>query len=178
MNRTVSPMKSSQIELMINYFLKADDDFLRGMGADPSKLPSVDEWRKAIEVDFARAVESKQLFYVVWYANAVPIGHSNINKIVFGQEAFVHLHIWSLEQRRSGNALLYFTESIRIFFEQFQLQRLYCEPYAYNPAPNKILPQVGFELIKTYDTTPGLINLHQTVNLWKLEREFFSSSLT
>ena len=44
------------------------------------------------------------------------------------------------------------------------------EPYAQNPAPNRILSKVGFELIKTYDTTPGWISLHQTVNLWELSR--------
>ena len=140
------------------------------MGADRRKLPSATDWHQILEQDFARPIKSKQFYYIVWEADAVPIGHSNINKIVFGQEAFVHLHIWQLQHRRSDNAHHYFAKSIAIFFELFQLQKLFCEPYALNPAPNRILSKVGFELIKTYDTTPGWINLHQTVNLWKLNR--------
>lgn len=29
------------------------------------------------------------------------------------------------------------------------------ELYALNAAPNKILPKTGFQLVKTYETTPG-----------------------
>ena len=100
MDRTISPMKMSQTGMMIDYFLSADDDFLRGMGADPSKLPSATDWHRILEEDFARPIKSKQFYYIVWEADGVPIGHSNINKIVFGQEAFVHLHIWQLQHRR------------------------------------------------------------------------------
>ncbi len=38
-------------------------------------------------------------------------------------------------------------------------------------APNKVLKNLGFELIRTYDTTPGWINFHQTVNRYELQKE-------
>jgi RimJ/RimL family protein N-acetyltransferase len=171
MNRTIQPMDLSQAELMIDYFLSADDDFLRGMGADPNKLPQADNWIHVLEEDFSRPFETKRLYYITWMADDVPIGHSNINNIVFGQEAFVHLHIWQSQHRRSGSAEFYLASSIERYFEQFDLKKLCCEPFADNLAPNKVLPKVGFQLIRSYEATPGTINFHQRVNRWELERK-------
>jgi len=50
-----------------------------------------------------------------------------------------------------------------------------CEPYALNPAPNKILKKVGFTFIKIYETTPGWINFKQKVNQYEFGKEMLSS---
>ena len=83
----------------------------------------------------------------------------------------MHLHIWNAANRQSGCATQLLPQSIIQFFERFDLQELYCEPYARNPGPNRTLPQVGFRLFRTYETTPGWIAFHQPVNLWVLDRE-------
>jgi hypothetical protein len=45
----VRPFSSrEEYELMLDYFLKADDTFLRGMGVDRLKLPEREEWLDAL----------------------------------------------------------------------------------------------------------------------------------
>ena len=171
MKRRIREFEIGDINLMISYFREADHDFLEGMGADPSKLPPADEWRDILREDFGRPVEQKEFYYVIWEVNGESVGHSNINKIIYGQEAYIHLHLWTSAHRKSGHGAYFVNESISRYFEKFQLQNLFCEPYVLNPAPNRTLPKIGFELVKTYETTPGWINFKQQVNRWVLTRE-------
>ncbi|MEM7345033.1 MAG: GNAT family protein, partial [Chloroflexota bacterium] len=122
-------------------------------------------------VDFEQPLAQKKFYYVLWELDQAPIGHSNINKIVYGQEAYMHLHLWHSQKRKGGHGTFFIQESINRYFELFHLQNLFCEPYALNPAPNKTLAKAGFELLKTYETTPGWINFNQPVNRWVLTKE-------
>ncbi|MDU6731579.1 MAG: GNAT family N-acetyltransferase, partial [Bradyrhizobium sp.] len=47
---------------------------------------------------------------------------------------------------------------------------LFCEPHAYNTAPNRALQKAGFRYVKTYKTVPGPMNYHQAVTRWMIER--------
>jgi RimJ/RimL family protein N-acetyltransferase len=167
----VREMQLRETNLMIRYFLTADLTFLNRMGVDPKKLPSEVQWFELLREDFARPIRQRHFYYLVWEANGVPIGHCNINKIVFGEAAHMHLHIWDSGHRRSGCATQLLRPSIACFFETFRLGVLFCEPYALNPGPNRILPKLGFHLVRTYETTPGWITFHQPVNRWVLEGE-------
>lgn len=141
------------------------------MGVEQKKLPRPEDWRKLLLEDLDRAIPHKHYYYLIWELEGCPVGHSNINKIVFGQEAYLHLHLWEPGKRRSGHGTSFIRESIDRYFENFDLQNLFAEPYAMNPAPNKILAKIGFEFLKQYDVIPGWINFHQTVNRWGLSRE-------
>ena len=171
MNRTIRALESSDIDQIIDYFLTADHDFLAGMGVNPKKLPDADSWQSLLNQDLTRSLPDRQFYYLIWELDHRPVGHSNINKIVFGQEAYMHLHLWQSQNRQAGHGIYFISQSISKYFQIFDLQNLFCEPYALNPAPNKILAKVGFELVKTYETTPGWINFQQTVNRWVLSRE-------
>lgn len=155
---------------MIRYFLEADAAYLAGMGVDVDKLPGEAEWFGLLKEDYARPMEQRAFYYLSWQVDGVSIGHCNINKIEFGRSAFMHLHIWTAEHRRRGCAANLLPLSIRHFLERFELQQLFCEPYSMNPAPNRALPKAGFELVKTYETTPGWIAFHQPVNRWVIDR--------
>ena len=170
MNRAIRELDSNDINQIIRYFLQADEGFLRSMGVDPHKLPDASVWKKLIEEDLAHSIADKQFYYLIWELNHHPVGHSNINKIIFGQEAYMHLHLWQACDRKTGHGLYFIQQSISKYFEAFNLQWLVCEPCTLNPAPNKMLEKVGFELVKSYETTPGWINFQQTVNRWVLSR--------
>ena len=120
---------------MIRYFVEADADFLAGMGADSNKLPSASAWFELLEGDFTRPFEQRQFYYLIWLLDGEPIGHCNINKIEYGQSASMHLHVWSTEQRMRGCATQLLRPSIVQFFERFELQELYCEPFVENFTP-------------------------------------------
>jgi RimJ/RimL family protein N-acetyltransferase len=171
----VRPIAESDFENIVDYFLKADKDFLAGMGVDTTKLPKREDWLKLLVNEYRQPLEKKQFFYVIWLQNNIPVGHSNINKIIFAKEAYMHLHMWGRDNRRKGAGLEFIKMSLPHYFSKFELQTLYCEPYALNPAPNKTLEKAGFEFIKTYDTTPGWINFHQSTNRWRMDLTKYKS---
>jgi RimJ/RimL family protein N-acetyltransferase len=90
---------------------------------------------------------------------------------VFGEQAYMHLHLWNSGFRQKGSGAILVQKSLPYFFENLKLKTLYCEPYTLNPAPNKTLEKIGFELVKTHVTIPGTLNFEQEVHLWKLTRE-------
>ena len=166
-------MKSKDAELIVRYFLDASPDFLKGMGVDPARLPSFDEWIEKLNADLAKPMEEKEFFYVIWLFENKPIGHSNINKIVFGQEAYMHLHLWTADRRAKGIGTSLVRLSLPYYFRNFKLNELFCEPHAHNPAPNKTLEGLGFQFEKEYETIPGWINFHQPVKRWRMTKNGF-----
>lgn len=161
----------SDFESVVDYFLKSDKDFLLAMGVEISKLPSKEEWLNVLTSDFYMGNEKKSFFYVTLLLNNEPVGHSNINKIVFSEEAYMHLHLWQKQIRQKGIGFDLLQMTLPHYFDTFKLKKLYCEPSAFNPAQNKALEKLGFYFIKSYDTIPGWINSYQTVNRWCLAVE-------
>jgi [ribosomal protein S5]-alanine N-acetyltransferase len=157
-----------ELERVVEYFLNADEPFLRGMGVDPSLLPNRDTWLARLEADLARDDRAKRTCYVGWIHNGVPIGHSSISDISFGEEAHIHLHMWRSDLRKAGLGTEFFKRSARTFMDRFKLKRLICEPFAGNPAPNRVLTKAGFRRTRTYRTVPGPIAFEQEVNRFEL----------
>lgn len=168
---SIRPLELDEARLIPEYFLAMNDAQLRGMGVDPPKLPTLDEWTQILFKDFSRPIKEKHFFYLLWLIDGKIAGHSNINKIEYGDHAFAHLHLWNAENRKQGFGVELLKLSAREYFARFDLKSVFSEPFAGNPAPNRTLPKAGFELVKTYDTLPGWINFHQTVNRWQLKRD-------
>jgi RimJ/RimL family protein N-acetyltransferase len=167
----VKPFSSSaDYERMLDYFLTAEESFLHGMGVDPQRLPQREAWLAALLPDLLRPDAQKQTFYLGWDCDGARIGHCNLNPLTYGEQAHVHLHLWDVRARHAGFGTEFLRQSIRIFFQRFALQRVYCEPYAENPAPNRVLAKAGFRFIERYRTTPGLIQFEQEVNRYLIER--------
>jgi RimJ/RimL family protein N-acetyltransferase len=153
-----------EYEQMVDYFLDADDKFLQGMGVDRSRLPPREDWISSALRDHDRPNCEKERAYVAWSLDGVAIGHSSINRIQMGREAFIHLHLWSRVHRRAGLGIRFFQLSVGQFARDFSLERLYCEPSAENPGPNRVLLKSEFRFLKRYRTVPGTINFEQDVN--------------
>lgn len=154
---------------MIQYFQSADAALLELMGVDRARLPTTEAWLARLLPDLSRPPSEKQTYYLGWWLDGLPMGHSNANQIRFGEQAFVHLHLWRAPLRRAGLGQRFFERSLRIFIAELALRRVICEPHAENPAPNTVLRRAGFRLVRRYRTTPGIINLEQDVNRWELE---------
>ncbi len=170
---SVREIEEEDIDLLIAYWLTADHDFLRGMGVDIKKLPDAVDFRRQLEDQLHAGYEEKKSYCIIWLLDGNPAGHSNVNKIVYGEEAYMHLHIWYEEERSMGLGLQYVKETLPYFFNNLRLKKICCEPYALNPAPNKTLEKLGFKFIKEYTTVPGWLNFEQPVKLWELSREDF-----
>lgn len=165
----VRPFTSAvEYEAMIDYFLNADDAFLRGMGVDRLRLPARETWLQNVLQDHEQPDERKDRLYLAWGYDGVQIGHSSVNRIKTGEEAHFHLHLWRSDLRKSGLGIQFCRKSIELYFDRLGLQRLWSEPYARNPAPNRTLLRLGFELVRQYRTVPGPTAFEQDVNLYRL----------
>lgn len=175
-NLSVREIKKSDVSLIIDYWYHADDAFLINLGVDINKIPSKEKWQAMFMEHISQPYQKKKSYCIIWQVDGIPAGHSNVNKIVFGQEAYMHLHLWKNEFRKLGYGTEFVKMTLPFFFENLNLKNLYCEPYALNPAPNKTLEKTGFEFVKEYVTIPGFLNFEQKVNLWKLSYKKFKKN--
>jgi RimJ/RimL family protein N-acetyltransferase len=72
--------------------------------------------------------------------------------------------------RRQGLGAECIRQSATIYFERLRLKWLFCEPNAFNTAPNRALQAAGFRYVKTHRTVPNPLNYHQAVTRWVMER--------
>lgn len=112
----------------------------------------------------------KKAYALIWEADGKAIGHTNVNPINYGKEAYMHIHIWYEEERKKGYGLNLINMSLPYYFKNLNLERVLCEPYALNAAPNKTLEKAGFSFVKEYITIPGSITFEQPVKQWKMLR--------
>jgi len=170
MQLSVREMKLSEVNLVIDYFLNATPEYLDGMGVDPSRLPTREAWHAKLEVELALPLRRRQWFPVIWLLEREPVGYSSCDRIEFGGQANMHLHVIRPELRRQGIGAECVRNSVEIYFENFRLKRLFCQPYALNVPAHRTLQKAGFKYVKTYMTVPGPINYHQPVTQWVIDR--------
>ncbi len=140
------------------------------MGLDPSRLPPREQWRERYVREYEQPIELRKTYLVAWLLDDRPIGFSTSDKITFGEQANMHLHIVDAERRGQGIGTQCVKRTADIYFDVLKLKRLFCEPNAFNVAPNRTLQNAGFTYVKTHMTVPGPLNVHQAVTRWVLER--------
>jgi len=173
MNVNVREMQMVDIQKIVDYFHETETEFLEAMGVDKRKLPNRDLWIEKLKIEYDKKLENKELYVIIWLFDDEPIGHSNISKIKFGNSATMHLHIWKNDNRKKGLGLEFLKRTIPMYFENYELTKLICEPYSKNVAPNKVLQKAGFTFIRSYDTIPGPLNFYQTIHRYELSAEEF-----
>ena len=170
---SVREMKESDIQHIVDYWMNAKPDYLEGMGADINKMPPASSFFNMLYQQLKTPLTKRKAYVLIWELDTKPVGHCNLNPVQFGNEANMHLHIWSSGHRKRGIGVELVKQSIPYFFHNFHLKVLFCEPYALNPAPNKTLEKVGFTYVKEYSTIPGSINFEQLVKRWQLTKQDF-----
>ena len=171
---SVREIQKEDIDFLIHYWLESSPEFLIGMGVDLNKLPTKDGLTKMLSKQINTPINKKLSYALIWLVDNQPVGHSNVNNIIFGKEAIMHLHLWQSKNRQKGIGTELVKKSLPYFFKNLKLQQLFCEPYALNSAPNKTLKKIGFEFEKEYKTIPGSLNFEQIVKRWKLTRERYN----
>ncbi len=167
---TVREMELAEVDLRINYFHDSSDEHLRTLGVDRARLPAREAWRSFYEEDYARPMPERESYSVVWELNGRVVGFSSTDRIVFGQEAFMHLHILDPTRRQQGLGADFVRMSAETYFRALQLQRLFSEPNAFNTAPNRALQHAGFRYLFTHEARPSSINFMQVTTRWVLDR--------
>ena len=170
---SVREMHADDVQSIIGYWQNSPDDHLIGVGVELGKLPDEQTMHSGISSQLDQAPEEKQAYALIWELDGKPVGHSNINQIVFGSHANMHLHIWEMEIRKLGYGQEWVRMSLPFYFTNFELDRLICEPMQTNHGPNNLLPKLGFTHDKDYITIPGSHCYEQKVSRWILSREKF-----
>ena len=165
---SVREITAEDVDNIADYWLQSDPEYYYSMGCDLTKFPSRSEWKEMLFHQLSMDYRHKKSYCIIWLLNGQAVGHCNVNKIEFGLEAYMHLHIWTKKKKKKGYGEEFVKLSLPYFFKNLKLVRLYCEPYSLNPPPNKILPKIGFEFVKSYRCIPGFLNFEQEVNLWHL----------
>lgn len=167
----VRELRLDEAAVRINYFHDSTDEHLRKLGVDRNRLLSPDAWYSWYEQDYARPVEQREQYALAWDLDGEVVGFSSVDRLEFGREAYMHLHIVDPERRATGLGTEYVRRSARMYFEVLELDRLFCQPNAFNLAPNRTLQRAGFRYLHTYETTPSAMNFYQPVTLWVLHRD-------
>jgi RimJ/RimL family protein N-acetyltransferase len=167
---TVREMTVEEVDLIVGYFHNSTPEHLETLGVDPTRLPAPEAWRDRYRREYTLPINQRATLLVIWLSSDQPIGFSTSDKIVYGDRAHMHLHIVNPDNRRSGVGVACVRKSADIYFERLKLKSLFCEPNAFNVAPNRTLQKAGFKYVKTHMTVPGPLNYHQAVTRWVIER--------
>jgi RimJ/RimL family protein N-acetyltransferase len=167
---TVRPMTLQETAHIIAYFHAAAPEHLEMLGVDPARLPPVSQWQRFYEQMFDQPVEQRGSYLVSWFYDDQFLGFSTADKIRIGQQANMHLHITNPSLRQQGIGVECVKQTVELYFQTLKLKQLFCEPHAFNEAPNRTLQKAGFKYVKTHMTVPGPLNFHQAVNCWMIER--------
>ncbi|MBA3706737.1 MAG: GNAT family N-acetyltransferase [Bacteroidetes bacterium] len=170
---SIRELQEKDIDSLVNYWHESDSSFLKSMGVDINKLPSREALRVSLLGQIKTPIELKSSYCIIWLLDNKAIGHSNTNPTQFGEEAYMHLHLWNAETRTKGLGTKFVIMSLSHFFEKLKLKRLFSEPYALNPAPNKTLKKLGFSLVKEHTTIPGPICFKQPIKRWEMTNHKF-----
>ncbi|HEY0280968.1 MAG TPA: hypothetical protein VGC32_22110 [Solirubrobacterales bacterium] len=82
----VRPMRLEEVDLRIDYFHDASDEYLEHLGADRARMPSRDAWRAYYAEDFARPLAERETYNLIWEVDGRAIGFSSVDHITFGEE--------------------------------------------------------------------------------------------
>jgi RimJ/RimL family protein N-acetyltransferase len=167
---SVREMRLDEAEIRIAYFHDASDEYLQTLGIDPGLLLSRTAWREFYETDHARPLAQRESYTLMWELDERIVGFSSLDRITFGEQAFMHLHIIESSHRRAGMGTEFVKLSAATFLRVFELPRLYCQPNAFNVAPNRTLQRAGFRYAFTRQMQPSAINFPQPITRWVLER--------
>ena len=170
MTLTVREMMSSEVNIIIQYFQDSTPEHLETLGVDPSRLPPAQSWRERLQRECTLPIDQRTMMLVIWLSDDQPVGFSTSDKIRYGEQAHMHLHVTEPERRHQGTGVECVRRSADIYFERLKLKRLFCEPNAFNVPPNRTLQKAGFKYLKTHMTVPGPLNFRQAVTRWVMER--------
>lgn len=166
MTITVRLMTLPETAEIIAYFHTATPEHLEVLGVDPTRLAQATQWQRLYEQMFDQPVDQRSSLLMSWLYDDRFLGFSTADKIRIGQQANMHLHIVDASQRKQGIGAECVRQTVELYFQTLKLKQLFCEPNAFNVAPNRTLQRAGFKYVKTHMTVPGPLNFHQAINRW------------
>ena len=123
---SVRELEKKDIPLVADYWCNADAAYLTGMGVEVSMKPTREQFTTRLEAQLALSYPEKQAYALIWEYDGKPIGHSNLNPVVYGKEGSMHLHIWESDMRKQGFGAGLIKMSLPFYFDNMNLFKIYC----------------------------------------------------
>jgi len=168
MKTEVRPLSSNELEKVVDYFLNftLEEDLLAG--ADRKNYPSREKWIKLLLEDAKQPLRKRRFFYLGWFLEGKLIGHCNINNIEFGEEAYIHIHLWDRTLRRQGLATCFLMKAVNFYFKYFTLHKIISEPKSDNIGSKKTLQKCGFSFLNAHVKKPDMLSIEHEVSHYEL----------
>jgi len=171
MELTVREMRLPETELIVDYFFRrSTPEHLGKLGIDAAQMATPDIWQEGFRREYELPIEERSGLFLIWLLDGAPVGFSSCDSVEFGESATMHIHVTEPERRRRGIGTVCTLQSVGIYFQRLKLKRLFCQPNAFNIAPNRMLQKAGFKYLETCMMKPGPMNFHQAVTRWVIER--------
>ena len=120
----VREIQITDIEPLLDYWFTADEDFLLSMGVDVNLMPERDQFKQMLLNQIDSDYTNKKAYCLIWEYNGRPVGHCNVNPLEFGNEAYMHLHMWQRADRQKGLGNQFVKLSTPFFFDKLKLKKL------------------------------------------------------
>jgi GNAT superfamily N-acetyltransferase len=132
MSLAVREMALDEVDLIIDYFNGATPEHLETVGVDPTRLPKRRDWQAGYVAEYRKPAKERSTLLVIWELDGVAVGFSTADKVVYGEQAHMHLHVVDPNRRGSGigsacvreTAMLYFA---MLYFDALALKLLFCD---------------------------------------------------
>jgi hypothetical protein len=99
------------------------------------------------------------------------IGFSTADKIVFGQEAFMHLHIVNPDLRQIGYGTKCVEETVKSILRPSSCNGFSASRMRSISGRTELFSARVSKYVKTHQTVPGSLNYHQAVIRWGLYKD-------
>ena len=103
MSLVVREMALDEVGLVIDYFHGSTPEHLETLGVDPTRLPSRRDWQARYEAEYGKPIEWRSTLLVIWEQDGAAVGFSTADKITYGEQTHMHLHIVDEGRRRPGS---------------------------------------------------------------------------
>jgi RimJ/RimL family protein N-acetyltransferase len=147
------------------------------MGVAIDRMPPAKQIRENLEPILSSPNNSAHSSVLAWCLDSEAIGHSSLKDIVPGESGNIHLHLWRADLRGRGHGPRFFCLAAIDFYDRFQLKRMWCEPKADNPAPNRLLQRLGFPLLSTRVGASSELSAICLLNRYDIQRRIAETCL-
>lgn len=171
MELTVREMHLPETELIVDYFFRrSTQEQLEKLGIDPARLGNPVMWQESFRLEYELPPAKRTGLFLIWLLDGKPVGFSSCDSIEPNESAAMHIHVTEPERRQQGIGTACTLLSVETYFARLGLKRIFCQPNAFNIAPNRMLQKCGFRYVETRMMRPGPINTYQAVTRWVFER--------
>jgi RimJ/RimL family protein N-acetyltransferase len=163
-------LHENDIAALVSYWADSSPEYIRSIGADPSKIPSRDEllagYRSALPVNGP----GRSRFVLIGESlDGSLVGYTNLT-VKSAEESYAHVHILEPRARYAGIAQAMFPHVLRQFFRLTEVRTISMQTSPENVRVNRFLQAVGLTPLRVHISDPDGMARPGEFNVYTVER--------